>query len=219
MRDRPAAATVGIENRREEIPEFVLGDFAGDFPAADLLVEGIKELLPGRGACESGALEQRAAEPALVSITFGRTVEGNAEPIHQIDDLGTPIAHFLDGGLMLKEIAAVNGVVKMFPLVVALLAGEIVDAVDAALAQTLWERLTGTRLMRSTSMPSSASFIVAARPARPPPTTSTRCLATRGFRVRGSVSREVKYCVLGQRLFGARGCVDGELAVSSFLDI
>ena len=34
---------------------------------------------------------------------------------------------------MLQEIAAVDGVVEMLPLVVALLPGEIVDAVDAAL--------------------------------------------------------------------------------------
>src|SRR5688500_4834541 len=44
-------------------------------------------------------------------------------------------------------------------------------------AQTLCERLTGVRLMTSTSTPPSASFIAAARPASPPPTTSTRCLA------------------------------------------
>src|SRR4051794_9588157 len=41
-------------------------------------------------------------------------------------------------------------------------------------AQTEWERLTGTREKRSTGMWSSASFMAAARPARPPPTTMTR---------------------------------------------
>ena len=80
---------------------------------------------------------------------------------------------------MLQEVAAVDGVVEVQPLVVALLAREVVDAVDAALAQTLCERLTGVRLIRSTSMPSSASFIAAASPASPPPTTNTRCFATR----------------------------------------
>src|SRR6185436_10028068 len=47
-------------------------------------------------------------------------------------------------------------------------------------AQTLCERFTGTRLIRSTSIPCSAIFIVAARPASPPPTTSTRCFAIIG---------------------------------------
>jgi hypothetical protein len=44
-------------------------------------------------------------------------------------------------------------------------------------AQTLCDRFTGVRLMQSTATPSSASFMVAANPASPPPTTSTRCFA------------------------------------------
>ena len=44
-------------------------------------------------------------------------------------------------------------------------------------AQTLCERLTGVRLIRSTSMPSSASFMAAAKPASPPPTIITRLVA------------------------------------------
>src|ERR1044071_5570374 len=44
-------------------------------------------------------------------------------------------------------------------------------------AQTLCERFTGTRLIRSTSMPSSANFIEAASPAKPPPTIRTLCFA------------------------------------------
>jgi hypothetical protein len=44
-------------------------------------------------------------------------------------------------------------------------------------AHTLWERLTGVKLSRSTATPSSASFIVAESPANPPPTTNTRLFA------------------------------------------
>src|SRR2546421_7126446 len=41
-------------------------------------------------------------------------------------------------------------------------------------AQTLWLRFTGTIENRSTSTPSSASLMVQANPANPPPTTITR---------------------------------------------
>src|SRR5882724_5161558 len=51
-------------------------------------------------------------------------------------------------------------------------------------AHTLCDRFTGTRLIRSTSIPSSASFMAAAKPARPPPTIRTRCFAIE--RVQGS---------------------------------
>src|SRR3954451_19267490 len=43
-------------------------------------------------------------------------------------------------------------------------------------AQTLCERLTGTIENKSTPTPSSASLMVQARPAKPPPTTMTRFL-------------------------------------------
>ena len=47
--------------------------------------------------------------------------------------LGRPVGHFLDRRLMLQEVAAVDGVVEVQPLVVALLPRQVVDAVDAAL--------------------------------------------------------------------------------------
>ena len=47
--------------------------------------------------------------------------------------LRAPLGHFLDRRLMLQKVAAVDRVVEVQPLVVALLAGEVVDAVDAAL--------------------------------------------------------------------------------------
>src|SRR5690606_2993119 len=44
-------------------------------------------------------------------------------------------------------------------------------------AQTECDRFTGTSENRSTGKPDSAIRILAARPARPPPTTMTRCCA------------------------------------------
>ncbi len=127
---------------------------------------------------------ERAAEPPLVAKSLRRAVEGHAQPVHQVDDPRRPIGQFLDRRLVLQEIAAVDGVVEMFPLVVAELPGEIVDAVDAALGTALCERLTGSRLISPTLQSSSASFIAAASPANPPPTTITRGVAMKGSEVR-----------------------------------
>ena len=122
-----------VEDRPQKIPEFELRHLAGHFPAPHLLVECVEQLLAGGGAGKSRAAIERAAKTALIAKTFGRAIEGHAQPVHQVDDLRRPIGHFLDRRLMLEEIAAVDRVVEMFPLVVAQLPGEIVDAVDAAL--------------------------------------------------------------------------------------
>src|SRR5216683_8124083 len=46
-------------------------------------------------------------------------------------------------------------------------------------AQTEWLRLTATTEKRSTPIPISAARMAVMRPARPPPTTTTRCSLTR----------------------------------------
>ena len=57
----------------------------------------------------------------------------HAQPIHQVDDLRPPIGHFLHRRLVLQKVAAIDRVVEVQPLVVALLPRQVVDAVDAAL--------------------------------------------------------------------------------------
>ena len=146
------------------------------FPAAGLLVEGVEKLLAGGGAGEEGALEERAAEEAQVALAFGRAVEGHAHAVEQVDDLRRPVAHLQHRRLVGQEVAAEDRLVEVHPLAVALLAGDLVAGVDAALAQTLWLRFTGTMENRSTGTPSSASLIVQDSPASPPPTTITRLL-------------------------------------------
>ena len=141
--DAPRQRAVVVENRAEEIPEFVLRDLAGHFPAAHLLVQRVEQLLAGGGAGKGGALEERAAEAALIAKAFGRAIEGHAQAIHQVDDPRRPIGHFLDRRLMLQEVAAVDRVVEVLPLVVALLPREIVDAVDAALGADAVRALDG----------------------------------------------------------------------------
>ncbi len=103
-------------------------------PAADLFVEGIQQLLAGRGAGKRGSLKQSSAKSSLVAKTFLRAVEWHAQAVHQVDDPRCPVGHFLDGRLMLQEVATVDRVVEVQVLAVALLAGSIVDAIDSALA-------------------------------------------------------------------------------------
>ncbi len=130
--DAAARARV-VEHGAEVVPGFMDFHFAGHAPAADLVVERVEQLLAGGGAGEGRALEQRAAEAALVAKALGRAIERDAETIHQVDDPGGPFGHFLDRRLMLQEVAAVGRVVEVQPLAVALLQRELVDAVDAAL--------------------------------------------------------------------------------------
>ena len=141
--DAAAAAAVVVEHRAEEVPELVLGHLAGHVPAADLLVQGIEQLLAGGGPGEGRAAEERAAEAALVAESFGRAIERHAQPVHQVDDPRGPIGHFLDRRLVLQEIAAVDGVLEMLPLAVAELPGEVVDAVDAALGAAAMRARSG----------------------------------------------------------------------------
>ena len=128
-----AAAARLVDHRAEKIPVLVLADVPGDFPAADLLVQGVDQLLAGRGPGEGRPLVERAAEAALVAKALGRAVEGHAQPVHEVDDLGGPVGQFLDRRLVLQEVAAVDGVVEVLPFAVAQLPRQVVDAVDAAL--------------------------------------------------------------------------------------
>ena len=128
-RQRPLSSRIGP--RKSQNSYFV--HLAGHFPAADLLVEGVEQLLAGGGPGEGRAVVERAAEAALVAKAFGRAVEGHAQAVHQVDDPRGPVGHFLDRRLVLQEVAAVDRVVEVLPLVVAELPGEVVDAVDAAL--------------------------------------------------------------------------------------
>src|SRR5690606_26170060 len=99
----------------------------------DLLIERVKQLLAGGRSGECGSLIESSTEPTLIAKSFRSAIEGDAKSIHQVDNSRSPEGHFLDGGLMLQEVAAVNGIVEMEPLVVSLLTGQLVDAIDSAL--------------------------------------------------------------------------------------
>ena len=47
-----------VEDRPQEVPELVLRHLAGHFPAADLLVQGVEQLLAGGGAGEGRAADR-----------------------------------------------------------------------------------------------------------------------------------------------------------------
>jgi len=98
-----------------------------------LFVQSIKKLLASGCSSEGCSFVECSTEASAIDVTFGSSVEGHAEPIHQVDDLGSPVSHLFDGWLVLKEVTAVDRIVEVVPFVVPLLARLIVDAVDAAL--------------------------------------------------------------------------------------
>ena len=110
-----------------KVPEFVTCECVpADFPAAALFVQRVQQLLAGGGSGESRALVKRAAKPPAVEEPFLGAIERHAQPVHQVDDPRRPVGHLLDGRLMLQEVAAVDGVVKVLPFAVAQLARLVV---------------------------------------------------------------------------------------------
>ena len=61
------------------------------------------------------------------------SIERHAHPVEQIDNLRSPIAHFVDRRLIGQKIAAENGLIEMGPFAVSLLAGDIIAGIDPAL--------------------------------------------------------------------------------------
>jgi hypothetical protein len=122
-----------LEHGPEELPVLVLLDPALRLPATGLLVQGVEQLLAGGGAGEVRPLEQRAAEQPQIPLALGGAVERHAHAVEQVDDLRRPVGHLVDGRLVLEEVAAVERLVEVHPLAVALLAGDVVARVDAAL--------------------------------------------------------------------------------------
>ncbi len=165
-----AGDALGVEDGGEELPAFVLVDFAFGLVAAHLLVERVEKLLAGGGAGERGAVIERAAEAAEVEQALGGAIEGHAHAVEQVDDGGRGLAHGLDGRLVGEEVAAIDGVVEVLGGGVAF-ALRFLAALMPPCAQTECERLTGTIENRSTLPPASAILMTAASPARPPPTT------------------------------------------------
>jgi hypothetical protein len=79
------------------------------------------------------ALVERASEEAEVVPALGRPVEGHAHAVEQVDDPRRPVRHLVHGGLLRQEVAAVDGLLEVLPLAEALLPGDVVAGVDAAL--------------------------------------------------------------------------------------
>ena len=133
LADRTAAPARVIDHGLQKIPELPLLHLASNFPPPHLLIQGIEKLLTGRRTSKGSPLVERATKSPLVAEALRCAVERHSEPIHQVNNARTPFRHFLDGRLMLEEVTAVDGVIKVLPLVVALLPCLRVDTVDATL--------------------------------------------------------------------------------------
>ena len=108
-----AGDAFGVDDGGEELPAFIFFYLACGFVTADLLVEGIEQLLAGGCAGEGSAVIERAAEAAEVEQAFGGAIEGDAHAVEEIDDGWGGLAHGFDGGLVGEEVAAIDGVVEV----------------------------------------------------------------------------------------------------------
>ncbi len=116
----------------KKLPVLVLLYFAFGLIPPHLLIERIKQLLPGSRAGKRGAVVQRPAEAAKIEQPFGRAIERHAHAVEQIDDPRRRLAHVFNRRLVAQEVAAINRVVKVLPGRIAL-ALQILRRVDAAL--------------------------------------------------------------------------------------
>src|SRR5581483_4161531 len=119
-RDDALAAAGVVLDEAEVLPALVLLDLALGLVAANLLIQGVKKLLPRRRAGKGGAVVERPAEAAEVDQPFRRAVEGDAHAVEQVDDVGRGVAHALDERLVREEIAALDRVDEVDLGVVAL---------------------------------------------------------------------------------------------------
>src|SRR5271157_3216840 len=121
-----------VDDAGEELPRFVLGDFAFGFVASHLLVERVEQLLAGGGAGKGSAVVEGAAEAPEVEQSLGSAVEGNTHAVEQVNDTGGHVAHDFCRRLVGKEVAAIDGVVEVLPGGVAF-ALQVLRGIDAAL--------------------------------------------------------------------------------------
>ena len=100
LRNDTTANAVFILDDFDEFPEFIFLDAALNFPAANLLVESIEELLTRGGAGKYGTLVLLAAEVTEVKHTFRRTRERHAHAVKHLDQLRSCFNHALNSQLV-----------------------------------------------------------------------------------------------------------------------
>ena len=164
------ADTVFVLDDLDEFPELVLLDAALDFPATDLLIKSIEELLTRRGTGKHRALVLLAAEVTEIQHTFCRTRERHAHAVEHLDELRSCLDHAFDCELVSEEVAAVNRIIEML-IDGIMLTLRIHAGIDAALGTermgTLY-RAIGKEVYFSAAL---ADLQRSHEPERPPPTT------------------------------------------------
>ncbi len=95
QRRNAAPYAFGIDDRRQELPAFILAYLAFGFVATYLLIKRVQKLLARRGSCKGRPVVKRSAKPAKVEQALGRAVERHAHPVEQIDDRRRGFAHGL----------------------------------------------------------------------------------------------------------------------------
>jgi len=74
------------------------------------------------------------SKSAAIQKALLRSVERYSDSIHQINHARCPVGHLFDRRLVVKEIAAVNRVIKVFPFAIAQLSRLVIAAVDSTLS-------------------------------------------------------------------------------------
>ena len=100
LRNDTTANAVLILDDFDEFPEFIFLDAALNFPAANLLVESIEELLARGGAGKYGTLVLLAAEVTEVKHTFRRTRKRHTHAVKHLDQFRSCFNHALNSQLV-----------------------------------------------------------------------------------------------------------------------
>ena len=132
--DSKAASIFGVAFAYDakKFPEFKLANLSGDFPAANLLIKRVEELLSSCCACIRRAVMQGATKTSEIQQPFWRSVEHHTHTVKQIDDAWCRITHVFHERLVCEKVSAVAGVIEVNGRRVAFALG-VHSTVDAAL--------------------------------------------------------------------------------------
>jgi hypothetical protein len=107
------ANTVLILEDLYEFPELVLGYATLNFPATNLLVKSIEELLTSGGTGKASTLVLLATEVTEVKNAFWSTGERYTHTIKHLNELWSCLNHALNSQLVSQEVTTVYGVIEM----------------------------------------------------------------------------------------------------------
>ena len=107
------ADAILVLNDFDEFPELILGYAALNFPATNLLVQSIQQLLTSSGTSKAGTLILLTTEVTQVKNTLWSTSERYTHTIEHLNELWSSLNHALYSQLVSQEVTAIYGIIKM----------------------------------------------------------------------------------------------------------